>query len=322
MIAVRRGIDPLALPPSTDMTFGELADCYITEHKRRARPNWTHEVERMLQANVLPYLGALQAENVTRIDVARVVERVAGRGAFESADHVLGLIRAIYNWGAGTGRTDHDPTKGLKKRNLGRPRERVLTDDEIRLLWGALDQLPITDRTISPGIRDALKLQLVLGVRIGEAMGARKCEIDLAAGIWVIPATRTKSKREHKLPLSSLASKILRDAMVRAGSSAWLFPSDMNSEPIRPKSASRALLRLRGRVGIEDVGTHDLRRTMATRLGDMGVSDEMIGRVLNHAPATVTRRHYNHARRLAEMRAAIEAWAHELLRIVRGLSVG
>ena len=254
---------------------------------------------------------------MTRIDVARVVERVASRGAFESADHVLGLIRAVFNWGAGTGRTEHDPTKGLKKRNVGRPRERVLSDGEMRLLWGALDRLPITDRNISPGIRDAFRLQLLLGLRIGEAVGARKCEIDLEAGLWTIPAARTKSRREHKIPLSSLAVDILRGAMVRAGSSAWLFPSCVDGKPIRPKSASRALLRLRKRLGIEDVGTHDLRRTMATGLGDMGVSDELIGRVLNHAPGSVTRRHYNHAGRLAEMREAIEAWGQKVEELVR-----
>ena len=54
MIAVRGGVDPLALPPTTDMTFGELADCYLTEHKRRARPNWTREVDRSSKPTSCP----------------------------------------------------------------------------------------------------------------------------------------------------------------------------------------------------------------------------------------------------------------------------
>ena len=79
------------------------------------------------------------------------------------------------------------------------------------------------------------------------------------------------------------------------------------------RSASMALRRLGWTFT-----SHDLRRTCASRMGDMGTPDEVIARVLNHAPVTVTGKHYNHARRFEEMKAALEAWAEQLANLVGG----
>jgi integrase len=281
----------------------------------------------------------------------------------------------------------------------------VLSDAEIRAFWLALD----APSKLSRAVRAALRLQLLLGVRIGEAIGAAKAELDLEQCVWAIPAIRTKAHREHRLPLSAMAVEILRDASDHAGDSPWLFPSPVNQKgPIRPKSAMRAVLRLGSRqehprvcamfeewcvnnqvpimpvepetvaawimtlkTGSSDkrisraqgrryvraicsaqraagdvfnirhpaltvalrelpigrpqlgsdragIGTHDLRRTLATGLGDMGVPDEVIERVLNHAPRTVAGRHYNHAKHFEPMRKAREAWAERLQAIIEG----
>jgi integrase len=251
---------------------------------------------------------------IKRRHVADVVETVAGRGSFVAADRVLGLIRSIYNWANGTGCVEVNPTLGLKKRNVDKPRERVLSDREIHTLWRALEIAP----KLTPEIRDALRLELLLGIRIGEVLGAAKSEINLDGRTWTIPALRTKAKREHRLPLPRLAETILRSALRRAGSSIWLFPSPIDGEAIRPKSASRAVLRVRGRADLPDVGTHDLRRTLATGLGNLGIPDEIIERVLNHAPRTVAGKHYNHAKHFEAMRLALEAWGERIEAIIEG----
>ena len=99
---------------------------------------------------------------------------------------------------------------------------------------------------------------------------------------------------------------------------------------MRPRSGSRAVIRLRARLAggdategdvrntLVDVGTHDLRRTLATGLGNMGVADEVIERVLNHAPRTVAGKHYNHAKHFEPMRRALEAWAECVRDVVQG----
>jgi integrase len=160
------------------------------------RSQSTIEVERMLRADILLALGRHRAEAISKLHVMQVVESVAARRSFVAADQVLGLIKAIHNWANGTGRLEVKPTLGRKKRNLCKTRERVLCDLEVRTLRQALDAAP----KLSAEIRVALKLELLLGVRIGEARGALRSEIDFRQRIWTIPAHRTKANREHKLP--------------------------------------------------------------------------------------------------------------------------
>ena len=68
----------------------------------------------------------------------------------------------------------------------------------------------------------------------------------------------------------------------------------------------------------EPFNTHDLRRTVATHLGELGVADEIIERILNHAPRTVAGKHYNHAKYLSEMRDALDKWSEKLTVLVEG----
>jgi hypothetical protein len=72
----------------------------------------------MLRADILPALGHDRAEAISKLHVMQVVEAVAARGSFVAAHHVLGVIRAIYNWANGTGRLEANPTLGLRKRNV------------------------------------------------------------------------------------------------------------------------------------------------------------------------------------------------------------
>lgn len=330
-------------------TFADLAVRYMREHEPRnaragRRSRSTDEAQRQLDHDILPLLGRLMAEAVTRQHVMRVVETIADRGAYVAADRALGLIRAIYNWACGTGRLDRNPTLGLKKRNAGRIKVRVLSAAELRAFWCAIDGPGMT-----PALRDAMRLQLATGVRIGEALCASRDEFDLERAVWTLPAARTKAEREHTLPLSPLAVWIVRDAIENAdakarscaeregvpfSSSPWLFPSpgprtrravsterDMG-KPIDAHAATRAIVRNRSRLAsagiVQPFNTHDLRRTVATQLGEMGVADELIERILNHAPRTVTGRHYNHARYLEPMRKALDAWGERLTEIVEG----
>ena len=276
-VEVRDGIDPLQARLSVaHETFGQVVEAYMREHRKRYRAVTTDEVERFLRADVLPTLAGYRVDCVGRADVARVVEKVAERGAYVSADRVLTIIRSVFNWAIATGRLETNPTLSLRKRNGRRPRERVLSDAEIVILWGALDTTP----HMSLAIRDALRLQLLLGLRIGETVGARRKEIDLKERTWTLPGTRTKNGREHKLPLPPMAFKIVSAAMKRGKCGPWLFPGRRPGLPTDRKSAPIALLRLRRRIGMTQVGSHDLRRTVATRLVEMGVEEAVVGRIL------------------------------------------
>jgi integrase len=331
---VRKGRDPIHDKRQEELleTFATLSERYMCEHERRnaragRKSTSTKEAQRKLDRDILPVMGTIRAEAVTRQHVMKVVETIADRGSYVAADRALTLIRAIYNWACGTGRTDRNPTIGLKKRNAGRAKNRVLSPEEIRVFWPATDGIGV----ITPALSDAMRLQLLTGARTSEVLGAPRAELDLEHGLWTIAALRTKSQREHQLPLSPMAVAIFRSAIERGDEegrqrarrlgrkfepSAWVFPSPQTKGPITGRAATNAIVRSRDEL--DEAGlrvpfnTHDLRRTVATQLGEMGVSDEIIERILNHAPRTVAGKHYNHARYLAPMRSALDAWADKL----------
>lgn len=146
-LAVQAGKDPIHEQEAERAadTFSSLARKYIDEHSKKfargsRRSPATNEAERILRIDILPTIGRHRAESVTRRHVMDVVEAVASRGAYVAADRVLTIIRAIYNWANSTGRLEVNPTLGLKKRNASPARERVLSDDEIRSLWDALER--------------------------------------------------------------------------------------------------------------------------------------------------------------------------------------
>jgi len=335
---VRKGRDPIHDKAQEFLleTFASLAKRYMREHeKRNARGGRTaastREAQRQLDQDILPTLGRMRVDAITKQHVMHVVEAISDRGSYVAADRALGLVRAIYNWACGTGRTERNPTISLKKRNAGRTRSRVLSTDEIRAFWIAVESIG----SITPPLRDALRIQLLTAARISEVLEAPLDELNLAEGIWTIGALRTKSEREHTIPLSPMAVAIFEKAIERgreeerrrasrAGREPqivrWVFPSFETSRPITGRAATRSCVRNRAkfqRAGLKaSFNTHDLRRTAATQLGEMHVPAEVIERILNHAPRTVADKHYNRARYLPAMRQALSEWAGRLHFIV------
>ena len=135
----------------------------------------------------------MRAELMKRHHVMEVVEAVAERQAYVAADRTLGLIRAVFNWACSSGRLDHNPTLGLKRRGTSRAKTRVLSEAEITAFWLASEKL----KGMSAPLRDALRLQLFTGLRINEITEASRGEIDFEGRLWIVPAERTKSEREH-----------------------------------------------------------------------------------------------------------------------------
>ncbi len=308
LAGVRVGRDPLAVDPMATMTFRRISDDYREAHKDRHSAAWTRAVKDALERDILPHLNGHRAEAVKRHDIARIMERVVARDAPASANQALKVTRAIYRWGVSTGRCETDPTFSLKP-IPSKPRDRVLTASEIRHVWNVPTHFQL-----------AFRLQLLTATRIGEVLKASKDEFDLEQRVWVIPAGRTKSRRAHVLPLSPQALDVVRDAMEKSGCSRWLFPSRRSNRPLCCRSAATMLSRLNTVAGITERFTpHDLRRSAATGMGDLGVSDEVIERILNHAPPTTSRRHYNHSLRVDEMRGALETWGAHVSRLVGAL---
>jgi len=192
-----------------------------------------------------------------------------------------------------------NPVQGTAKAAESGPRERVLTEAELRKLWAALGQ---------NWYSDIVRLLLLTGQRREEIGALAWSEIDFDRGMIVLAPVRTKNSRHHQLPLSRQALAILqhqprRDFLFsrRKGFANW----------VRPKAA------LDKHLGIAPWRLHDLRRTCATGMAELGVQPHIIEAVLNHASGHKGKVAgiYNRASYSEPMREALQRWADHLQRI-------
>lgn len=254
-------------------------------------------------------------------------------------NRVFQLVRAIIRWAIGQDMLTADPTMGVKapiKRE--RERERDLSPTEIKQMWAALERAPARrrhgkgvprgERIVADGeipftrpTALAMMLALATAQRVGEVVGIKLSELDLndTAPTWTLPSARAKNDQAHRVPLSPLAVRLIREAMTLAGGSPWLFPNPAGDGPVNAHAPTKALDRARPAIGIEDFRIHDLRRTAATRMAEMGIAPHTISLVLNHVSArkgTITGKVYVQYSYDREKRDALEKWGKRLEQII------
>ena len=165
-------------------------------------------------------------------------------------------------------------------RNPEQKRTRYLSGAELSRLYGALAEHP--EKTSA----NAIRLLALTGARRGEVLAARWDEFDLEAGIWSKPASHTKQRREHRVPLSAPALRLLRE--LRQSSSEEYVFAGLDSRPLTDvKRTWRTVTR---EAGLSDVRLHDLRHSYASILVSSGASLPVVGALLGHSqPATTAR---------------------------------
>jgi integrase len=292
-------------------TVATLAADYVRKRIHTLRT--VKAVERRLLKNVVPIIGGMPIEQVHRRDINRVLDAVLDRDATIEARRVFEDTRAMFRWAVERGDLDHSPTDGMRPPAVSKARERVLSDTELHTLWGILPKaLPR-----SKNVQHIIKLCLLTGQRVGEVAGMRRDELDLEAGIWTIPSSRSKNKRAHTVPLSAAAMKVITSVL----DGDYLFPGEHGVGALPVYTAGCAIRRAQGRFGIAQWTAHDLRRTAVTNMAKLGVSPIVLGHVINHVSVTkagVTLSVYSQYDYAKEKREALDLWAAHLEAIVRG----
>jgi integrase len=310
-------------------TVGELVESYLDRYAR-VRKRSAFEDERILRKDILPRWGARKAKDITRRDIVRLLNDIVDRGAPIQANRTLTILRRMFRFAVGQAVLEISPCDQVEAPSSENERNRALSDDEICRLWKALDVAPM-----EPNARRILRLMLVTGQRKGEVIGLHAREIDRRRRLWILPADRAKNGREHLIPLSAPALGIL--AEVAPNEAGYFFPSRLTGEPYHgasinhatryffdPRPISKARKRPPKRApapplaGIMEPFTpHDLRRTVATRMRELGISRGDVKMVLNHVETDVTAR-YDRYDGLAEKRRALDLWGKRLDQIVSG----
>ena len=280
------------------MTVADLVPGYLKSKLRRS----ANEVKRRFEVNVVPVIGAVRLSAFHRRDAARVIDVVKDRGSPGEARHVAEDVRAMARWATNAGYFDTDPLASMKLPPKSKPRERALSEEEVRAVWGNIS-------TLRPDYAAVVQLSLVTGQRRGEVAGMWRSELNLKASTWIIPAERAKNGRSHVVPLSGLALRLIPE-----GDGDTVFPA------VDPECLTNEIRRKQ--LGVSVPWTlHDLRRTVATHMAILGISPIVIGHILNHITATrgsVTLAHYVRHTYEAEKRAAVDLWADRLAAIVNG----
>jgi integrase len=299
-------------------TVADLAAEYL-EKWAKPRKRSAEEDERILNKDVLPAWGKKKAREVTRRDVIKLLDGIVDRGAPIQANRTLAVIRKMFNFGVGRDILDATPVAMVQAPAKECERDRVLSAEEVRTFWTGLDKAPMTK-----AVRTALRLELVTAQRKGEIAGARRNEFDLDKGVWEIPASRAKNGVAHVVPLSPLAIDLLREAMSLAGKAEWLFPSPRKDGPVRPRAVNFALRRaMAGSEGkapsikLQDVTPHDLRRTAASGMTELGIDRLVVSKILNHVERHVTAT-YDRYSYFDQKRRALDAWAAHVDAILSG----
>ena len=228
------------------------------------------------------------------------------------ANRVLASVRKIYNWAIGQDLVENNPCFKLPAPSKERRRDRVLSNEELKKVWTALDN----DK--SSVIADAFKMRLLTAQRGGEVLSMRWSDIDLNARWWTIPVERSKNKMPHRVWLSNPAMSILKSRKAGDKESSWVFPGRREGQPI--VETKRVLESIRTASGVKEWRGHDLRRTAASNMTAMGIPRFIVGRVLNHAEPGI-RAVYDRHSYDAEKKDALDKWAAKLTRIVSELKV-
>ena len=266
----------------------------------------------MLRREVEPFWGSRKAKDVTRRDIIQLLDDIVERGSPVMANRCLAVIRRMFRFAIQKDILGASPCVEIEKPAKETPRDRVLRPSEIRTFWNGLD-----GAKMNAGVRLALRFMLVTAQRRGEVGGAPWSEFDLEEGLWEIPAARTKNQRAHRVPLSALAVTLLEEIRDAGEGSEWLFPSRKPGQPIDPQVIYHALRTNLETIGIEQFSPHDLRRTAASHMTELGTPRLVVEKVLNHADTSVAAVYdrYDYA---SEKRRALEGWATRLSEIVSG----
>jgi integrase len=292
-------------------TFEAVATEFIERYAKRHHRRW-RETEQAIQSKLLPHWRQRSITSITRRDVLDLLDREMDAGRPRTANKLLGLVRKLCNWAVERGIVDGSPVAGIRAPGRETTRDRVLTDDELAAVWNAAGKMgwPWTG---------FIRLLMATAQRRDEVSQMPWSEIDVERRLWTIPAERTKAERVHDVPLSDLALSIIGD-LPRIGDSGLVFPANRASSGNAISGFSKMKRRLDQLSVVSGWRLHDLRRSAASVMAQLGHPPHVVGGVLNHTPGStmgISAIYVRH-RFTDERRAALDAWARHLQRITTG----
>lgn len=322
----RRLIEDRITQEAARMSVKDVYDQWIESPSITKRKTYT-EVIRMMQKDVLPIIGNLSITDVSKTHIMKIVGKLQTRGQRISRV-VFDLISHLMTFAVNHGYSESNPCSNVSRAavgSTGEERDRILCEDEVRELFERLPSSGLVSANVT-----AIVIQLSTCCRIGELLSAKWEDINFGRQEWYIP--ESKNGKSHIIYLGDFTVHHLNQLFDVTGHTPWLYPNRANSDHIDTKTITKQVrdrqrdnddilkgrsikhsqsLRLDSSRG-ERWTPHDLRRTGASLMAELGVLPDVIERCLNHTEQNRIKRTYQRYSYASEMRAAWELLGERL----------
>jgi integrase len=341
---VRKGINPNherqdKARKAVDLAFDKVAARFIEDYAKENQKKSWQQSQRTFERDIVPVFGSRAINTIGKADIDQLLQDIKKRPAPFVAKYAHAQLRKMFRWAANTGRLERSPMEGMESPVKPKIRDRYLNDAELVEVWQATYQMGEPFGTI-------YRLLIATGQRLNEVGGMEKGEINMAKRLWTIPAHRAKNGKAHIVHLNELAMAQLEAVheLAWAGrdelATDMLFSSNGKSAPsgwskvkrrcdaailaarqLAATNQGQSIAKVKGMVDSEAWRTHDLRRSVATGMQELGIRLEVIERTLNHMSGVsggALVKTYHQSDMLAERLNAMEAWGNHMNMLITG----
>lgn len=300
------------------VTFKSVAEEWLTKRLRAKVGSGAPSPATLAKARWLfdtwlyPDIGARPIKDVRAAELLVVIRKAEAEGSNETAHRIRSRASQVFRYAISAdnlGGCDRDPAADLRDAlapTVVRNHAAITKPHAVGALLRALDGYDG-----EPTVRHALKLAPHLFVRPGELRAATWEEFDTKGKVWCIPATRTKLRREHLVPLSKQVLKLLEELRTHTGNKHFLFPAVGDSDRYMSENTIGSALRRLGYTG-DEMTAHGFRAMASTLLNERGTAPDLIELQLAHRERDRVRAAYNRAERIKERTKLMQDWSNYL----------
>jgi len=244
--------------------------------RRKNRISTARVTENIFNRIIVPAWRNRTIDSIRRRDIIDLVEDVAASGRGYHANRTCAVLSKFFAWLVARDALTFSPVTGVERPHKEKIRSRVLTDDELRVLWLACGHEGASG--------EAIRLMTLTGARRGEVGEMSRREVDQDHQLWNLPAERTKNGRPHTIPLSTQAWTLI-EARPRFAGCDFVFTIDgkrvvNNWDEVKHRISAKA------GITASSWRLHDLRRTCASGMQKLGIQVPVIEKALNHISGT------------------------------------
>jgi integrase len=292
---------PASLP------FEDAVAAFLAAHAGRDRTK--ADLTRLLGKHFTPKFRGTHLSEITAQDITKILDRL--KDTPSEQNHAYAAAKTFFNWAESREYIERTPMAKLSMPAVIRSRERVLRPEELKAVWLACSGI----------FGKIVRLLILTGQRKGEIGALHGSYVNRLEKLITLPGSLTKNGRDHTFPYSDLAEQHLPEL------EQYLFPARVELFNGKPTTCfngwSKAKTDLDKASGVTNWTLHDLRRTFATGLSDLGIEPHIVERLINHISGEISgvAAIYNRARYLVPMRQAVDKWA-QYISTLTGTSTG